>query len=131
MDNLNRSKSWFKQAQNDLAWGKDSCKSGHYAQTCFISQQVSEKALKALAYHRNFDLVKSHSLAKIAKELGINGEIEKIAKKLDLYYIATRYPDSLPDMGVPSDYFDKDQADEALGFAEIILNKVKEEISLK
>lgn len=120
--------SWLQQAQSDLSWGKDSHKAKHYAQTCFIAQQVAEKALKALAYYRGFDMIKSHSVTKIAQELNINSDILKAGRRLDQYYISSRYPDALPDIGVPSDFFDADQSQEALCFAEMILKKVQENI---
>lgn len=128
MKQNNRYLSWLNQARSDLVWGRDSLKSGHYAQTCFVAQQVGEKALKALAFLRGNDIVKSHSLVKISHELGINGEIKKAANRLDLYYISTRYPDSLPDSGVPSEYFDKEQATEALDMASMIIDKIEKEI---
>lgn len=95
-----------------------------FAQTCFVCQQVGEKTLKALAYFRGADLVKSHSVKTIAKELGENGEIEFMGQKLDLYYIPTRYPDAFME-GAPFEYFEESQAKEAIEFAEKIIDLVK------
>jgi len=122
-----RYKDWMSQAENDLDWGNDSCSNGFYAQSCFISQQSSEKALKALALFRGEDMVKSHSVKMIAKALGINSEIEAAAAKLDLYYITSRYPDSLPE-GAPHEMFTEEQAKEALALAEMIVKKVRQEV---
>lgn len=113
----NRAMDWLKQAENDLLWAKDTLTSKHYAQACFICQQVAEKSLKSIALFRDFDAVKSHSVMEIAKSLGINDEMEMMAKKLDLYYISTRYPDAVP-AGAPFEFFSRDQAEEAVGFAE-------------
>ena len=104
MKNENRANDWLRQAENDFEWGKDSLRSLRYAQTCFIAQQVSEKALKALGFHRGFSKVKGHPVYKIAKALSINGEVERIAGQLDQYYISSRYPDALPS-GAPFDGF--------------------------
>ncbi len=120
--------SWLEQAAEDIKWGDDSLASGHYAQSCFIAQQIAEKSLKALGFFRGYDLLKSHSLVQIAKELKINGEIEKASRRLDLYYISTRYPDALPDAGVPSHYFGIEQAEEAMLMAKMIHEKCKHEI---
>lgn len=60
---------WFEQAENDLAWGYDSFERKYISQACFISQQVCEKALKALAYYRDHSDVKTHSCIRIAEEL--------------------------------------------------------------
>lgn len=120
--------SWLLQAESDLRSVVDLIKNGHYAQASFNAQQASEKALKALAFYRGSDLVKSHSLKTIAKDLGINGELENFAFKLDLYYISSRYPDALPENAVPSEEFNKTIADEALMMAKKFLEKVSEEL---
>ncbi|MBF0314650.1 MAG: HEPN domain-containing protein [Oligoflexia bacterium] len=130
MGRLKRYEAWILQAINDLKWAEDSLKSGHFAQTCFISQQIGEKAIKALAFFRGNDLVKSHSIFKIAEALHINSEIAVIAKKLDRYYITTRYPDAIPDSGVPYEYFDISDAEEALQFSKHILDFVKKELGM-
>lgn len=112
----NRAADWLKQAQNDYLWAQDTLRCQRFAQCCFICQQIAEKALKATAYYTGYDLVKSHSLAEISKSLGINGSIEMMAKRLDFYYISSRYPDAFPS-GAPFEFFSEDQAQEALGFA--------------
>ncbi len=116
----NRAKDWLKQAENDLSWAHDTLKAGKYAQACFICQQVAEKALKAIAYKSGFDMVKSHSVMEIAKMLDINGDIESMGKRLNQYYISTRYPDAVPS-GAPYEYYSHDQAEEAIGFASKII----------
>ncbi|MHB8763439.1 MAG: HEPN domain-containing protein, partial [Deferrisomatales bacterium] len=57
-----RHDDWMRQAGNDLEWAAHSLAGGFFAQTCFIAQQAGEKALKALAYARGYDTVKTHSL---------------------------------------------------------------------
>ncbi|TGL58667.1 HEPN domain-containing protein [Leptospira ognonensis] len=123
----NRYLDWFRQAENDWEWGNHSLEAGHYSQTCFIAQQVAEKALKAFCFFKGFDIVKTHSVRKIAQELEINGEIEAIAKELDLFYIPTRYPDSLPE-GAPFESFTQAQAKHAMDQSMIILNFVRSHI---
>lgn len=123
-----KAETWFMQAQNDLDWGYDSLKSGYYAQTCFIAQQVAEKALKAIAYKRGADLIKSHSVVQISKDLNVNGEIQKAGQVLDLYYITSRYPDALPAGSVPSESFSYEQGEQALKYALNILKFAEKEI---
>lgn len=118
---MNRSEDWLKQAQNDYLWGMDTLKAGHFAQCCFIAQQIAEKALKAAAYHRGYEIVKGHSVKAIVEALGINGPLATAAMRLDQYYIATRYPDAFP-AGAPFEYFTREQAAEALEFAKLFLN---------
>ncbi len=120
-----RAKDWFRQAENDLLWAHDTLAAGRYAQACFIAQQIGEKSLKALAYHKGYDLVKSHSIMEIGRSLGLPDEIINLGKKLDLYYISARYPDAFPS-GAPFEYFTKDQASDAVTSAEKILLHIKE-----
>lgn len=105
------------QAENDLTWARHSLSGGFYSQTCFISQQAGVKALKALCYRKGFDIIKTHSQVQIIRALGVNGEREKIAKELDLYYISGRYPDAFP-AGAPFEMFTIEQAERALAAAE-------------
>ena len=44
---------------------------------------------------------------------------------MDKYYIPTRYPNGLPG-GIPSEAFDKDDAQEAISLTESVLSFVKE-----
>jgi HEPN domain-containing protein len=118
---MKQATAWLKQAQSDFKWAKLSAQAGFYAQACFVSQQVAEKSLKAIAYHRNALQVKSHSILNIAKALGINGTLEESARTLDLYYISTRYPDALPDNAVPSESFSQTQATHAIELASAFL----------
>lgn len=111
-----RAEDWLAQARNDLDWGLTSMESGFYSQACFIAQQVAEKALKAVAYHRGAELIKGHSVLAVCRELGINGTLEEQARLLDQFYIPTRYPDAQP-AGAPFQYFSRDQAEKALAFA--------------
>jgi HEPN domain-containing protein len=123
----NRAYDWYKQAVNDLTWAQDSLKSGYWAQVCFVCQQVAEKALKAIALSRGALEIKSHSLVRIAEALGVNGDIERMGRRLDVYYITSRYPDAFAE-GSPFEYFDREQAEEALGFAAAFISKAELEI---
>lgn len=118
----------MRQAENDLLWAKDTLDQERYAQACFTAQQVGKKALKALAFKRGYDMIRSHSLREIAEALDINGEIANMAKRLDLYYISARYPDAFPS-GAPFEYFTRDQAEEAVSFAEKIIAAVRARVA--
>jgi HEPN domain-containing protein len=122
----NRYRDWLSSAHEDLLWGEDSFAGGHFSQTCFIAQQIAEKSLKALAYFRKYDLVKSHSVRKLAEELEINGDLREPCRILDQYYITARYPDALPE-GTPGESFTGGQAAQALEYARNILDRVEKE----
>lgn len=123
-----RHHDWLAQAKADFLWGKDSFASGHFAQTCFIAQQVAEKSLKAIAYKRGYAAVRGHSAFEIASDLEINGPLRKAAQLLDQYYISTRYPDAVP-QGNPSQYYTDDQAKDALDKAEAFIEKADKELA--
>ena len=61
----------------------------------------------------------------------ISSEFKKVAqaKKLDKYYIPTRYPNGLPG-GVPSRYFDDPkEAEEAMELAQSLIGLVEKKIT--
>lgn len=116
---------WLQQAENDYEWAADSLKSKHYSQVCFVAQQVAVKAVKAYAFYMGNSVVKSYSIFNILKELNINGEVSKKGKRLDTYYTSARYPDAVPDNSLPYEFFDVDDAKEAIGFAREILDEMK------
>ena len=124
---MDRSHDWLRQAEDDYLWAQDTMASGRFAQACFVCQQCAEKAIKALAFYRGFDRVKSHSILEISRALNINDDIEEAAKRLDLYYMSTRYPDALPS-GAPFEFFSSQQSSEALELAQRILERVRAEM---
>jgi len=126
---MNRYQDWLRQAENDLEWANHSMRGGFFAQTCFVAQQAGEKALKALAYHTGFDVIRTHSLFQIVRTLEINGDLEKYAKELDLYYISGRYPDAFPG-GAPFEMFTEEQAERAVAAARDLVNTIKVKIGL-
>ena len=124
----NRAQDWLDQAKDDFRWGTASAESGFYSQCCFIAQQVAEKALKALAYHRGAAIVRGHSVLMVCRELEINGALEEAAQRLDQYYIPTRYPDAQP-FGAPFRFFTFAQASEALQLATLFVEKAESELA--
>lgn len=110
---------WLTQAQDEFADAEELRIRGRFYLALFHFQQAAEKALKAYLYlHvKSVEVFYTHSvddLLRMTKE--IDGEFETVAaaKKLDKYYIPTRYPNGLPG-GVPSRYFDDPkEAEEAM-----------------
>lgn len=120
-----RARDWLAQAGDDYDWATGTLSQGHFAQACFICQQVAEKALKALALLRGYEAVRGHSVVEIAKALSVNDEILDAGRRLDQFYITARYPDALPG-GAPFEVFTAAQAEEALRFADSVLTRVKQ-----
>ena len=125
--NGSRALDWLHQAQDDLRFAQSGFEHDFFSQVCFLCQQSGEKAIKALAFYRGFERVKSYSIIQIAKELKVNGELEQAAKHLDSYYISARYPDGLPS-GAPFEVFTKEQASLALRDCNLIIQQVQAEI---
>lgn len=111
---------WLAQAESDLAFAEVGVREGFFAQACFICQQASEKALKALHYRRGARMVLGHSLGELLHDLVSDhpplSDLGDAARQLDLYYIPTRYPNGLPG-GVPAEAFTATQATEAVAYA--------------
>lgn len=124
---MNRHLDWLRQAENDLEWAEHSFQGGFFAQTCFIAQQASEKALKAYCFFKGFDIVRTHSLYQIIKSLGENGILEKHARELDLFYISARYPDAFP-AGAPFEIITTEQAQRAIEAATEIFRILRERL---
>jgi HEPN domain-containing protein len=117
---------WWKQAQNDLGYAELGLREGYYAQACFQSHQVAEKALKALHYglhEKRF--VTGHSLARLSEGEGIDEEMHERLLVLDQYYITARYPNGLPD-AAPFEVYTKRQAESAVETARAVLRWTQE-----
>lgn len=130
-NNYKEANRWLEQAINDLEVAKWNAKGKFWANVCFMAQQASEKALKGYCYYQGRRNIVGHSLLSLKqlcqKYSGKFRKIEKACKRLDKYYIIARYPNGLPDL-IPADYFDKEEADKAIKFAEEIVNLVKREL---
>src|SRR6056297_3156775 len=98
------------QAEEDLLWARETLNNGRFSQACFAAQQVGEKAIKALALRRGNDEIRSHSIREIAAALEINGEVETIAKRLDLYYISAGLVPAFGDAPEPDEHGQHDKA---------------------
>ncbi len=90
---------WLKRANDDELNIKSVLKhrDGTPANVCFLSQQASEKRLKALLIFHAGRFPKVHDLGRLLSliepfETGIKKKFEKEAVLLTDYYVATRYP---------------------------------------
>ncbi len=126
---LNEGKRWLKQAEKDLDDAKFALSGDRFNLVCFLAQQSAEKALKGFLYFKGAEEVWGHSAAELCEDASsFDKEFETIKRKaasLDKYYIPTRYPNGLPG-GIPSEAFDKDDAQKAISLAESVLSFLKE-----
>ncbi|PIU55517.1 MAG: DNA-binding protein, partial [Deltaproteobacteria bacterium CG07_land_8_20_14_0_80_38_7] len=115
---LHESERWLDQALNDwefIQWL--SLEKKFYDKGCFIAQQSAEKALKACLYANGERYIFIHSTFELASKLVDNfpnfRDILDCARRLDRFYIPTRYPDGLPG-GAPYKQFSREDFDNAL-----------------
>ena len=121
---------WLKQAEHNFKSAKSDADEGDYDWACFKTQQASEIAIKALIVSLG-KIVKGHSTFDLLKTLETFGisileELLKCARKLDKFYIPTRYPDAIG-LGSPFENFDSEDFEVAVKCSESILSFVKRE----
>lgn len=126
-NNKNECEKWLRQAKYDLNTAKNNLKNKDYEWSCFLSQQSAEKALKAFLYLNGERLILTHSVNRLIKKcLEYNKDFENIreCKKLDEYYIPTRYPNGLPD-NIPHEFYTKEDAEICVNYAEKVIELVE------
>lgn len=122
---------WLTQAEDEFKDASDLMKAGRFYLSLFLCQQSAEKALKAFIYLKVEEPIFSHSVADLLKlAVSLDGDFISLkdAKRLDDYYIPTRYPNGLPGE-VPSRYYDdREEVEKALFWSGRIIKLVKEKI---
>ena len=127
-NNLLEKDRWLRAAQDDLEAAKQLHAGGFYPQACFLCQQAGEKALKAFLYGVGIREMLSHSLLRLSRKCRQAapewGLPEEAARRLDRFYIPTRYPNGLPE-GTPRENFSGVDAESAMEAAKAILAEVR------
>lgn len=122
---------WLTQAEEEFKDASDLMTAGRFYLSLFLCQQSAEKALKAFIYLKEEEPVFSHSVAILLKlAISIDSDFKSLkgAKRLDDYYIPTRYPNGLPGE-IPAHYYDdRDEVEKALTWSEKIIKLVKKKI---
>lgn len=117
---------WIKEAEYNLFHAERNCHDKAYSLTCFLAEQASQKALKAVLYLGGTRFTYIHSVRELIKEvLKTHPEFSRLLEKgaiLDQYYLTTRYPDAVPEPAIPSEIFTKEQAEQALDIAKKIFD---------
>jgi HEPN domain-containing protein len=128
---MRRVEDLLEDAEDSLGAAKDLFTNQRWAKACFMSQQSAELALKAALNALGRER-KGHDIHVMVEEL--SEEKEEIstlmdgAKRLDQYYIPTRYMNAFSE-GSAKSHFTEEQAKEAIEIAEKILLKVKKIVS--
>jgi len=120
---LERSESLLKDADDFLGAARDLLATGRWAKVCFSCQQAAELALKAALNALGLE-IRGHDLSLLLGELaGHEPEIKRFsdeARRLDQYYIPTRYANAFYS-GSAMEHYTQAQANEAVQQAEGIL----------
>jgi HEPN domain-containing protein len=128
-DPVGEGERWLAEARVDLG-AADSLVVGFPSRACFLAQQAAEKAVKAILYAGGVRPVLGHSLGELGREAaGHMPEFEELrpkVAKLDRFYIPTRYPNGLPEGGLPSEAFDQDDARSAIEIAAKALDAARQ-----
>ena len=122
---------WLTQAEAECKDASDLMRTGRYYLSLFLCQQSAEKALKAFIYTKEEEPIFSHSVAELLKlALSLDEDFKPLigAKRLDDYYIPTRYPNGLPGE-IPAQYFDDPEENEkALVWSKKIIELVRNKL---
>ena len=122
---------WLKQAEQDLMDASYNKDGEIFNISCFLCQQASEKAIKAVLYLKEAEDEWGHSLIDLCEDAKIFDmffdTIKSEARQLDKYYELTRYPEFLPG-GICSEAFDVNDADRAYELSAFVVEFVKERI---
>jgi HEPN domain-containing protein len=130
---IEEARRWLEQATDDLKWADLLNEAGGYHLVCFLSQQVAEKAIKAFLYAQGESPVLGHSVAVLGERAGSYAEEMRLKSAswavLDGYYVATRYPNGLPD-SIPSRVYNRPAATEAARLARDVVETVSVLLSM-
>ena len=125
----NEAMRWLNTADDDYETASILCTNKKFAQCCFHCQQSAEKAVKAVYYNADEDPW-GHSIFKLITEISNEAahahfnKLTDTAKRLDQYYIPTRYPNGLPGT-IPSETYGTQDAKDALDAAGKIIAAAK------
>ena len=127
------SQRWFTQAKDEFLDADELRKRERYYLALFHFQQAAEKALKAFLYSKvkSMEVFYTHAigeLCEMASEIDVDFKSILPSKKLDEYYIPTRYPNGLPG-GIPSRFYDDPkEAEEAMVLAKQVIDLVEKKL---
>ena len=123
---------WYATAENDYEVACILKENKRYSTACFHAQQSAEKALKAVWYLLEEEPPWGHSISKLLYLFiekyknyeGLFSSLDSGAKRLDQFYIPTRYPNGIPDI-TPQEAYGEDDAMNGISIAEKFLIAAK------
>jgi HEPN domain-containing protein len=113
-NNLADARRWLRQAEEQLAVAEWDAQGQFWAPACFHCQQAGELAVKAILIRQGERNLHVHSVLGLARRAAAYEpslrSLESDARRLDRYYIGTRYPNGLD---ASSELFDAAAFEEA------------------
>ncbi len=129
--NLREAHRWLTQARYDAEAAELNAREGFAAVACFLAQQAAEKALKAYLYAQGERLVTGHATHLLLRRCQrYDPSLEALwdtCRRLDQYYIPTRYPNGLPG-GIPHEVYTVEQAREAIAGTRKVIEQITQRI---
>ncbi len=129
---LETARRWLAQAEHNLGMARILLQSGYWAGACFQAEQTAQLALKAYLYSRGRRYVNIHSVRELASQSSTEeaafSPFVEYGMVLDRYYLATRYPDVLPDPALPFESFTEQESRQAVGYAMEIVESIRARI---
>lgn len=124
---MDKTSSWLKLAEEDLAWAKASFEDKILRGACFAAQQASEKSLKAFLVSKDIIIPKIHDLVALNQECVKQdtafNQLDESCNMLSPYYLSTRYPDV-----AQFEEFSEKQTQDVITQAEKVVNFVKSKL---
>lgn len=126
-------RTWLRTAERDLRLARVAIEI-EPSLAAFHAQQAAEKSLKALLVATTDDHERTHTAGRLARELRqsdatIPQTLEADAAALDLFYLTSRYPDTVGDED-PGDVISESEATLAVARAERVLGFVRSRVAL-
>ena len=120
--------NWYEQAKRDLSTADYLLEGERLDAASFYYQQAVEKGLKALYISaRKASPDPTHSLVKLARELGMPAERIAYLRRLTAEYYLSRYPDAVG--GIPFDSYEAEGVEETAVNAHEVMQWVEQQIS--
>ena len=122
---------WLAFANEDLRMAQIAFVEEIYNQVCFHAQQCVEKSIKAAILADGTTPRRSHVIVELMNDLSAPwlADLADQLPKIDMFYIPTRYPDTLPGMlpdGPPSSV----EAKEVLHLARQVYERTVTELNI-
>ena len=119
---------YLEQATEDLRWASYLKDVGAYNISCFLSQQVAGKAIRALLFQQGERTPLTPSVVELCERaIALVPDIaDKCAQwnVLDSFYVPTRYPNALPG-SIPARVYDQRAAQDAVATATEVVETVR------